>query len=154
MEIRVLGPNDLTHMHEMLSLFGRSFEDTETYNSTRPSDEYLVELLAGSMCVAVVALSEDRVIGGLAGYFLPKFEQARSEFYIFDLAVDKDYRRQGVATGLIEKVREIAAERGAWVVYVQADPEDTPAVALYSKLGIREDVFHFDIPPMRKRTYK
>jgi aminoglycoside 3-N-acetyltransferase I len=31
------------------------------------------------------------------------------------------------------------------VIFVQADKGDAPAVALYTKLGIREDVLHFDI---------
>ena len=26
-------------------------------------------------------------------------------------------------------------------------PGDDPAVALYTKLGVREDVMHFDLPP-------
>jgi aminoglycoside 3-N-acetyltransferase I len=30
-------------------------------------------------------------------------------------------------------------------MYVQADIVDDPAVALYTKLGVREDVLHFDI---------
>jgi aminoglycoside 3-N-acetyltransferase I len=32
------------------------------------------------------------------------------------------------------------------VVYVQADRGDAPAIALYQKLGVREEVLHFDIP--------
>jgi aminoglycoside 3-N-acetyltransferase I len=32
---------------------------------------------------------------------------------------------------------------------VQADPVDPPAIALYSSLGTREDVHHFDIPVAR-----
>ena len=40
----------------------------------------------------------------------------------------------------------IAAERGVWIIYVQADHGDIPAIALYDKFGVREDVFHFDIP--------
>jgi len=35
--------------------------------------------------------------------------------------------------------------RAAYVIFVQADTDDAPAIALYSKLGIREDVLHFDI---------
>jgi aminoglycoside 3-N-acetyltransferase I len=33
------------------------------------------------------------------------------------------------------------------VIFVQADqePEDQPAIELYTKLGVREDVLHFDI---------
>jgi aminoglycoside 3-N-acetyltransferase I len=30
-------------------------------------------------------------------------------------------------------------------MFVQADMGDEPAIALYSKLGVREDVLHFDI---------
>ena len=31
------------------------------------------------------------------------------------------------------------------MLYVQADYGDDPAIALYEKLGTREDVVHFDI---------
>jgi len=74
-----------------------------------------------------------------------KFEAERSEIYIYDLAVIDRYRRQGVATALIAAVQEIGRDKGAWVVFVQADPPDEPAVALYDKLGTREEVLHFDI---------
>lgn len=85
------------------------------------------------------------VVGGLAAYELRKFEQERSEVYIYDLAVAEAHRREGIATAPIEELRSIAAARGAWVVFVQADLGDDPAIALYSKLGTREDVLHFDI---------
>ena len=87
------------------------------------------------------------LVGGLAAYMLPKFEQARSEFYIYDLAVDERYRRQGVATALIGELQRLAARRGIYVIFVQADHGDDPAIALYTKLGVREDVLHFDIEP-------
>jgi hypothetical protein len=47
----------------------------------------------------------------------------------------------------MKRLGEIARERGAWVIYVQADYGDDPAIALYTKLGVREDVMHFDIDP-------
>ncbi|HSN71174.1 MAG TPA: GNAT family N-acetyltransferase, partial [Steroidobacteraceae bacterium] len=56
------------------------------------------------------------------------------------------HRRRGIAAALIRKLQQIAASRGAWVIFVQADHGDEPAIALYSKLGRREDVLHFDIP--------
>jgi aminoglycoside 3-N-acetyltransferase I len=87
------------------------------------------------------------VIGGIAAYVLPKFEQARSELYIYDLAVDQQHRRQGVATAMIGELKKLAAARGIYVIFVQADHGDEPAIALYTKLGLREDVLHFDIAP-------
>ncbi|MGH8168420.1 MAG: GNAT family N-acetyltransferase, partial [Woeseiaceae bacterium] len=83
----------------------------------------------------------------LAAYELIKFEQERSEIYIYDLAVAAAHRRQGIATALITELGKIAAARGAYVVFVQADLGDTPAINLYTKLGTREDVLHFDIAP-------
>jgi aminoglycoside 3-N-acetyltransferase I len=97
--------------------------------------------------IAVAAFDAGAVVGGLAAYLLPKFEQARSELYIYDLAVAESHRRQGVATALIGELRKRAVERGAYVIFVQADHGDEAAIALYTKLGIREDVLHFDIEP-------
>ncbi len=37
------------------------------------------------------------------------------------------------------------------MVFVQADLDDDPAIALYTKLGVREDVLHFDIAPRPPR---
>ena len=93
----------------------------------------------------LVAVAAGNVIGGLAAYELQKFEQERSEIYIYDLAVAESHRRQGVATALIEELKRVAGDRGAYIVFVQADDGDTPAIELYSKLGSREDVLHFDI---------
>jgi aminoglycoside 3-N-acetyltransferase I len=140
-----LGPADVPRLRALNALFGTAFAETETYGAEPPSDVYLESLLAKEHVVALVALTGDEVLGGLVAYELDKFERARREVYIYDLAVRADHRRQGIATALIGHLREIAARRGAWVVYVQADHGDDPAIALYEKLGVREDVLHFDI---------
>jgi aminoglycoside 3-N-acetyltransferase I len=129
----------------MLTMFGEAFDDAATYGAARPDDAYLARLLGGETFIAVAAMREGAVVGGLAAYVLEKFEQARREIYIYDLAVALPHRRQGVATALILELRKIARSLGAYVIYVQADHVDPPAVALYSKLGRREDVLHFDI---------
>ena len=75
-----------------------------------------------------------------------KFEQKRREIYIYDLAVAEKHRRQVLAAALIRQLQTIRLTRRAHVIFVQADIEDAPAIALYSKLGSREDVLHFDTP--------
>lgn len=132
-------------MQGLLDLFARAFEDPEHYASARPSHDYLVRLLEDDGFFALEARRNNQVIGALVAYELRKFEQERSEVYIYDLAVDEAHRRQGVATGLIEALKPLAAARGASVMFVQADRMDSPAIALYSKLGHSEDVLHFDI---------
>jgi aminoglycoside 3-N-acetyltransferase I len=144
-EIKRLTAGDEALARQMNVLFAAAFDDPESYASRPPADAWLARLLAREHLHALVALDGDDVIGGLVAYELEKFEQERSEIYIYDLAVAEAHRRQGVATALIGRLCAIGAERGAWVVYVQADYGDEPAVALYTRLGTREDVMHFDI---------
>ena len=138
-------------MRAMLAMFGKAFGDVETYSARQPDDAYLGQLLASSTFIAIAGIDHGEVIGGLAAYVLPKFEQARTELYIYDLAVAEEHRRRGIATALIRKLQDLAAVRGAYVIFVQADHGDDPAIALYTKLGLREDVLHFDIAPHPQR---
>jgi aminoglycoside 3-N-acetyltransferase I len=140
-----LAAGDVELMAAMLTMFGEAFAEVETYSAVRPSAAYLTRLLGSDTFMAIAALQHGQVVGGLAAYELRKFEQERSEIYIYDLAVAAAHRRQGIATALIRELQRIAAERGAYVIFVQADHGDAPAIALYSKLGVREDVLHFDI---------
>ncbi|HET6563797.1 MAG TPA: AAC(3)-I family aminoglycoside N-acetyltransferase [Xanthomonadales bacterium] len=147
MDIRLLTPDDLALMDGLLRMFGRAFNEPGTYTGNRPGDDYLRRLLNRDYFIALAAVKAAEVVGGVVAYELIKFEQERSEIYIYDLAVAEGHRRQGIATALIGKVGEIAGERGAHAIFVQADTgvEDEPAIALYSKLGKREEVLHFDL---------
>jgi aminoglycoside 3-N-acetyltransferase I len=146
-DIHVLDAGDIASMRSMLSMFGSAFDELATYTARQPDDAYLERLLSSDTFVAIAARSAGKVIGGIAAYVLPKFEQARSELYIYDLAVDEGHRRQGVATAMIRELQKLAAERGIYVVFVQADQGDAAAIALYTKLGVRESVLHFDLVP-------
>jgi len=146
-EMKRLAVSDLSLMRGLNKVFSIAFDDKAAYESALPSDEYLTRRLADENFIALVALNGDEVVGGLAAYILNKFEQERSEIYIYDLAVLEAHRRKGIATGLINELKRIARERGAYVIYVQADPPDEPAVKLYESLGTKEEVLHFDILP-------
>lgn len=146
-DIRQLTAEDVPLMDALLRTFGEAFNDVDTYTAKRPSDAYLKRLLAGDSFIALTAHKGGVVVGGIAAYELRKFEQERSEIYLYDLAVASGHRREGIAMALIAELKKVAARRGAHVIFVQADTgvEDEPAIALYSRLGRREDVVHFDI---------
>jgi aminoglycoside 3-N-acetyltransferase I len=142
--------SDVARLKELLRVFGEAFGEVDTYQRSVPSDEYLSRLLAKQHFITVVAMKGEEVIGGLAAYELDKFEQERREIYIYDLAVLEGHRRRGIATGLINELRKIAAERNAYVIFVQADPGDDPAIALYESLGTKKIALHFDIEVRRR----
>jgi aminoglycoside 3-N-acetyltransferase I len=139
--------SDVPVLKALLAVFGEAFGDPDAYQGSVPTNAYLEALLRKPHFIAIAALQGVEVVGGLAAYELEKFEQARSEIYIYDLAVLEAHRRKGVATGLIRALGRIAKERGAYVMFVQADQGDDAAIRLYESLGKREDVHHFDIPP-------
>jgi len=144
--IHRLASDDLALMDGLLTMFGEAFGEPGTYGGARPGAGYLRRLLGSDSFIALAAVRDGEVVGGLAAYELRKFEQERSEIYIYDLAVASGHRRQGIATALIVELKEIAAACGGYVIFVQADYGDDAAIALYTKLGAREDVLHFDIP--------
>jgi aminoglycoside 3-N-acetyltransferase I len=145
--VRRLASADVESLEALSTLFGEVFCETDTYTGRRPSAEYLRGLLTDDSFIALVAMrgDADEIVGGIVAYELKKFEQERSEIYLYDLAVAEAHRRQGIAKRLIRALEGVAAACGAYVVIVQADHGDEPAIALYSRLGTREDVLHFDI---------
>ena len=140
-----LSPADVGVLKSLLTVFGDAFNEIETYQGAIPSDAYLSALLAQNHFIAIVATKDREVVGGLAAYELEKFERERREIYIYDLAVASGHRREGIATALIRMLQRLASERNAYVIFVQADLSDEPAIRLYESLGSKETVHHFDI---------
>ncbi len=148
--VRTLSASDAATLKALNARFGAAFEDPVAYGAKPPSEAYLAGLLAKEHFIAVVASLDEVLVGGLTAYVLDKAEQDRREIYIYDLAVAEAHRRKGIATALIQHLQGVATERGAYVIFVQADLVDGPAIALYEKLGAMETAHHFDIPvPIR-----
>ncbi len=144
---KILSTKDTSLLKELLHVFSEAFDDPESYQSAVPTDDYIKSFLAMNNAIVIVALDGQKVVGGLVAYELVKFEQARKEIYLYDLAVLAEHRRRGIAKGLIAELQLEAKKRGADVIYVQADHGDEPAIRLYESLGRKENVYHFDITP-------
>ena len=150
-EVRRLDQGDLALLRDLNRLFAEVFGEPEVYAEHLPADSYCEGILARDEVILLVALDGERVIGGIGAYMLHKFEQARREIFIYDLAVAQNRRREGIATALLRKTQRLAHDLGAWAVFVQADviPEDEPARALYRKHAVEEiTALHFDLPPL------
>jgi len=88
-------------MRQLNAVFGRAFNEPGTYGATPPDDSHIAALLSRQHVIVIVAIQNESVIGGLVAYELEKFERQRSEFYIYDLAVEAQHRRRGIATTCI-----------------------------------------------------
>ena len=143
---RLLSSSDIGLLRSIVELFAREFDEPPDPLAPASHDGYLGQLLARESFVAIAALADGVVVGGITGHVLPKSGEARSELYLYDLAVASDWRRRGIAAAMIEKLKDVAREKGAHLIFVQADVGDSPAIALYSRYSARRDVLHFEIP--------
>jgi aminoglycoside 3-N-acetyltransferase I len=143
-----LSENNISAMRSVNLLFSDVFNDKESYDSKLPSDEYLNIFLTNPNNIVVVAMNDQKIIGGIVAYVLEKFEMERREVFIYDLAVMSTYQRQGIGKALINHVRDIAKEVGAYVVFVQADENDE-AISFYESLNPSVNIRtrNFDFKP-------
>jgi len=73
--------------------------------------------------------------GGVVGFGCVK--HAGTEAEIDDIAVAEPFRRQGVASALLNALLDEARSRGAGQVFLEVGALNAPAVALYQKHGFQ-----------------
>jgi GNAT superfamily N-acetyltransferase len=63
-----------------------------------------------------LAIDEDRVVGGCAVSFCvayPSAQNTNGKFvYLYNMFVEKEYRRRGIATSLLNHITQLCKERG------------------------------------------
>ncbi len=85
----------------------------------------------------VVALSKERVVGQTLAV-IHRHPDKPTELYIDDLGVAPAFQRQGIATRMLDKARQLGIERGCEEVWVATEPDNEAARAVYSSLGLAE----------------
>jgi len=126
----------------------RVFEDVfEMKDFVIPSESYLQHVLEKEDFMVFVALHQNEVVGGLTAYTLAAYYVESSYVYIFDLAVKREFQRQGIGKMLISGINNYCQSIGVDEVFVQADLEDDHAIDFYRATGgLAEDVIHFTYP--------
>ncbi len=94
------------------------------------------ELLEKTACALAVRQPQDGGQGHLVAYVF--FRLTEDIMHVMNLAVDSGYRRQGVATLLIQNSMTLARKHGMRKVYLEVRPSNYPAIGLYEKMGFCE----------------
>lgn len=95
-------------------------------------DHFLSELKSGYAFPLVALDQEERI----AGYICPRL--LLEEGHIFNIAVHRDFRRQGVAKRLLERVLHACRSGGGAVVFLEVRLSNRSAIGLYRRLGFVE----------------
>lgn len=97
------------------------------------SAESLRQFLQNDSHFYLVAIVGSKVAGALHAYILPH-PAGHSVIYVDEVDTAKPYRRQGVATAMMEEMIRLGREYGVREVWLGTEDDNEPAKALYLKL--------------------
>ena len=119
-EIRVLGPGDESVIRAL-----------QTYDGDGDPEG----LLADPHTLMLVAFDGQRPVGFVLAHDLPRRHGDRSGLFVYEVDVAATHRRRGIARALLERLAELARERGIRQGFVLTESDNAPANALYEALG-------------------
>lgn len=125
--IRNLGPEDA---HILDRVRPGTFD-----NPVDPSRAWA--FLATRVNELVVALDRGEVIGFASGTVLMHPDKP-TQFFVNEVSVHKDYRRRGVANRLMERIMDLARDRGCEGIWCATEWENSAARGLYKAMKARE----------------
>ena len=131
-EIKQLAKEDLSKFTFLVNLFNEVFEEE---NPAVGSDANSLRLLNDNRFIALVALTDNEVVGGLTAYELPMYHWDLSEIFLYDLAVKPEYQRMGIGKELIQSLKEHCIKNGIKDFFVMAHEEDEHAIEFYHATG-------------------
>ena len=75
-------------------------------------------------------------------------DKPRPEMFLYELGVEPEFRRQGVATALMRQLVELCHERGCGEMFVLTDEDNAAGQATYRGVGGKPEsagtLFHWD----------
>lgn len=84
--------------------------------------------------ILLLAKDGDSIAGVIVAHILPD-PSGKNMFFVFSLDTHPNYRRQGVATMLMNKCRDIAKKKGLAEVWIIANSDNEPANKFYQSLN-------------------
>jgi ribosomal protein S18 acetylase RimI-like enzyme len=119
---------DLAHLNEL-------------FNGVCVSPEILAKRLSDPLCVeqALIAELDNRIVGFAALRIVSCVFYTHLHGELTELYVLKDYRKRGVAKGLLCLAEKIAKEKGVRELFVQTGLSNLAAQAFYHSIGYRDN---------------
>jgi len=141
-QIKRLGSHDVIIFQKLIRLFREVFGMED---SGEAEESYLLALLQKPGFIALCAIVENEIAGGLTAYELPLYYSGGSEIFIYDIAIKPAFQRKGFGRKLLVNLEEYSRQSGIKVMFVAANEEDADAMDFYHSTGGKaEKVVHFN----------
>jgi ribosomal protein S18 acetylase RimI-like enzyme len=99
-----------------------------------------------------IAYEDELPVGFISGVEVTHPDKG-TEMFLYELAVDEPYRRRGIASALVERLKSLAVERSCYGMWVLTGEDNEAALATYAHVeGTPEPgqvviVWDFSSPP-------
>jgi len=144
--IKRLVPGEEEYFVQLVNIFNQEFDETK-----KPNTGNMAKLLTNPAFLGLVILEGQDILGGLTAHRFPAYDQEGDLLYIYDVAVETQFQRQGWGRKLMEWTAQYCRREGIRNAFVQADQEDHHALAFYSRLGAEASpVQQFDFEFVRE----
>ena len=140
LEIKQLKQSETDTFMAMIEMFYTVFEEEPAIGSKA----HLQRMLTDPRFIAIAAIHEHKVLGGLTAYVLPMYYSDSSEVLLYDMAVKPEHQRMGIGKALLQQLRQYCQMNGVGDFFVLAHAEDEHAIEFYRSTGGRsEQVVNF-----------
>jgi aminoglycoside 3-N-acetyltransferase I len=142
-QIKKLDSGEVALAKELIVMFGFS---EGSRHQIFASDKYVREMLEREDFHVIVAVENEKLAGGLTAYEMKMFKRETTEMFLYEIEVAEEFQRRGIGKALIEKLKEICAEKGIVEMFVGTEKDNFAARKLYSSTGgiVDEDSVWFN----------
>jgi ribosomal protein S18 acetylase RimI-like enzyme len=123
MQIRALGPGDDERVVAASHLFDGPADPAATARFLGEEGHHLL-----------VAYEGEQPIGFVSGVEVTHPDKG-TEMFLYELGVDEAFRRRGVGRGLVDRLADVARQRGCYGMWVVTDDDNVAARATYEGSG-------------------
>jgi ribosomal protein S18 acetylase RimI-like enzyme len=123
MGILRLGPGDERRVLDAAGLF-----------DSPPDRGWTIKFLTVPGHHMLLALVDDAAVGFVTGVETTHPDKG-TEMFLYELAVDERFRRQGIGRALVDALADIAVDAGCYGMWVGTDHDNVAALATYRASG-------------------
>jgi aminoglycoside 3-N-acetyltransferase I len=95
----------------------------------------------------IVAKIAERVVGVLIAHRLARLDSKRAHVLLYEIDVLPDFQKRGVASAMVQTLKDLARQTGAFEVWVVTNKSNDAAIRLYRATGgaaMRDDDVVFE----------
>ncbi len=137
MEIRRLQESDYLLLASAIRLLVPLVSD-EPVDNQIIDEPYLKQVLGDKNCYYILCLDDSTPVGYLSAFRFPAVETADFQVYLYDIAVDEQFRQQGLGSRMIEELKRHCGENKVDYIWVGTSLDNEAAQRTFVKTGARK----------------